>query len=208
MIEYWSWWKGALALGGVTVVFVLLLDRMLGVSGSWATIVNWREERKRQTTRAGMSSSPAAAQNALLAATLAEFGAQKIDQALTNQGLAESPASVTSVPVQRARWTTHLTFLLAMMAAGFLATVVNGQFAFQFDLGEVHTRLFGTGWQEWLTLVFGGVLVGFGTQMGSGCTSGHGLSGVSRLEPTSLIATATFFGSAVAISFLLEVAAK
>lgn len=208
MIEYWAWWKGALALGGTTVVFVLLLDRMLGVSGSWSTIVNWREERKRQKTSAGMSSNAATAHNALLAATLAEFGAQKMDHALANQGLAEPSSSGLSVPVHRARWTTHLTFLLAMMAAGFLAAVVNGQFAFQFDLGEVHTRLFGTGWREWLTLVFGGVLVGFGTQMGSGCTSGHGLSGVSRLEPTSLIATATFFGSAVAISFLLEVAAK
>ena len=54
MIEYWSWWKGALALGGTTVVFVLLLDRMLGVSGSWSVIVNWREERKRQKTAAGL----------------------------------------------------------------------------------------------------------------------------------------------------------
>ena len=36
MLEYWSWWKGALALGGTTVVFVLLLDRMLGDLSWWA----------------------------------------------------------------------------------------------------------------------------------------------------------------------------
>ncbi len=43
-----------------------------------------------------------------------------------------------------------------------------------------------------LTLVVAGLLVGFGTRLGSGCTSGHGVCGVSRLSPRSLIATVTF----------------
>ena len=41
-------------------------------------------------------------------------------------------------------------------------------------------------------LVAGGVLVGFGTRMGGGCTSGHGVCGISRLSPRSLVATAAF----------------
>lgn len=41
-------------------------------------------------------------------------------------------------------------------------------------------------------LIVGGLLVGFGTRLGSGCTSGHGVCGMSRLSPRSLIATATF----------------
>lgn len=41
-------------------------------------------------------------------------------------------------------------------------------------------------------LVVAGVLVGFGTRMGSGCTSGHGVCGVSRLAPRSIVATITF----------------
>lgn len=41
-------------------------------------------------------------------------------------------------------------------------------------------------------LIVAGLLVGFGTRMGSGCTSGHGVCGVSRLSQRSLIATATF----------------
>ena len=41
-------------------------------------------------------------------------------------------------------------------------------------------------------LVAGGVLVGFGTRMGGGCTSGHGVCGISRLSPRSLVATASF----------------
>ncbi|WP_153111601.1 YeeE/YedE family protein [Propionivibrio limicola] len=43
-----------------------------------------------------------------------------------------------------------------------------------------------------VSLVLAGLLVGFGTRLGSGCTSGHGVCGISRLSPRSLVATATF----------------
>jgi uncharacterized membrane protein YedE/YeeE len=43
-----------------------------------------------------------------------------------------------------------------------------------------------------LTLVIAGVVVGIGTRLGSGCTSGHGVCGMSRLSQRSLVATATF----------------
>jgi|SRR3712207_508992 len=48
----------------------------------------------------------------------------------------------------------------------------------------------------------GGLLVGFGTRLGSGCTSGHGLCGVARLSRRSVAATATFFGVAMLTVFL------
>jgi uncharacterized membrane protein YedE/YeeE len=41
-------------------------------------------------------------------------------------------------------------------------------------------------------LVLGGLLVGFGTRLGSGCTSGHGVCGLARLSPRSIAATVTF----------------
>jgi uncharacterized membrane protein YedE/YeeE len=44
-------------------------------------------------------------------------------------------------------------------------------------------------------LLVGGLLVGFGTRLGSGCTSGHGVCGLSRLSPRSLLATAVFMGA-------------
>ena len=44
-------------------------------------------------------------------------------------------------------------------------------------------------------LVVSGFLVGFGTRLGSGCTSGHGVCGVSRLSRRSIVATLTFIGS-------------
>ena len=45
-------------------------------------------------------------------------------------------------------------------------------------------------------LVVAGLLVGFGTQLGSGCTSGHGVCGLSRLSARSLVATVTFMMTA------------
>lgn len=47
----------------------------------------------------------------------------------------------------------------------------------------------------WTTLIIAGLLVGLGSRIGSGCTSGHGVCGLSRLSPRSLLATLTFMGT-------------
>lgn len=54
-------------------------------------------------------------------------------------------------------------------------------------------------------LVLAGVIVGFGTRLGSGCTSGHGVVGMSRLSPRSLAATATFMATGIATVTVLRV---
>lgn len=51
-------------------------------------------------------------------------------------------------------------------------------------------------------ILIGGLLVGFGTRMGSGCTSGHGLCGLALLSRRSAAATAVFFGVAMLTVFL------
>ena len=53
-------------------------------------------------------------------------------------------------------------------------------------------------------LLAAGVLIGYGSKTAGGCTSGNGLSGSAMLSPASLVATATFFGTAIAVSFLIE----
>ncbi|WP_373185854.1 YeeE/YedE family protein [Halopseudomonas sp.] len=55
-----------------------------------------------------------------------------------------------------------------------------------------------------LALVIAGLLVGFGSRLGSGCTSGHGVCGLGRLSPRSLVATLAFMGSGFATVFLLR----
>lgn len=55
-----------------------------------------------------------------------------------------------------------------------------------------------------LAVVVGGLLVGFGTRMGSGCTSGHGVCGLARLSPRSLVATCTFMITAAITVFVMR----
>jgi uncharacterized membrane protein YedE/YeeE len=54
------------------------------------------------------------------------------------------------------------------------------------------------------TTVVAGLLVGFGTTMASGCTSGHGVCGISRLSNLSIIATATFMATGMLTVFLVH----
>jgi len=53
-------------------------------------------------------------------------------------------------------------------------------------------------------IAIAGVLVGFGTQLGGGCTSGHGVCGLARLSPRSLAATMTFVATAMVTVFLVR----
>ncbi len=53
-------------------------------------------------------------------------------------------------------------------------------------------------------LIVAGLLVGFGTRLGNGCTSGHGICGISRLSPRSLIATLTFMGCGGAVVYIIN----
>lgn len=52
--------------------------------------------------------------------------------------------------------------------------------------------------------IIAGLLVGFGTAIGSGCTSGHGICGISRLSPRSIVATLIFMGVGLATVFVIR----
>ena len=56
----------------------------------------------------------------------------------------------------------------------------------------------------WAMLVVAGLLVGVGTRYGSGCTSGHGVCGLSRMSPRSLVATLMFMGTGVATVYVIR----
>ncbi|MEF2154844.1 YeeE/YedE family protein [Luteimonas sp. FXH3W] len=55
-----------------------------------------------------------------------------------------------------------------------------------------------------ITLIVAGLLVGFGTRMGNGCTSGHGVCGLGRLSMRSLVAVLTFMATAILTVFLVR----
>jgi uncharacterized membrane protein YedE/YeeE len=56
----------------------------------------------------------------------------------------------------------------------------------------------------WPVVVSAGLLVGFGTRLGNGCTSGHGICGIARLSPRSVVATATFMASAILVVAIMR----
>lgn len=85
----------------------------------------------------------------------------------------------------------RISFVLGMLAAPVLYMLVAGPVPATIDAG-------------WGTVVLAGLLVGVGTRYGSGCTSGHGVCGLSRLSPRSLAATLSFIGAGFAIVFLVR----
>jgi hypothetical protein len=209
-VEYWPWWIGALALGGVSIGYLLFIGKMLGVSGSWAKVVGWRDEKAIASSAQELQQADQGeVEDALLAATLAEFGAaamDKDDSPSGESGNDEGKKQNKTPSVRYTPWTAHLVFLLAMFLGGFIAAVTSGEFKLEFQLSNIHSHIFGGPMEVWLSLLFGGMMVGFGTQMAGGCTSGHGLSGCSRLIPSSLLATVVFMLSAISLSLLMEAA--
>lgn len=57
---------------------------------------------------------------------------------------------------------------------------------------------------DWIAIIIAGVLVGFGANYGSGCTSGHGVCGLSRLSPRSLVATLSFMSTGFLTVFIIR----
>jgi uncharacterized membrane protein YedE/YeeE len=86
----------------------------------------------------------------------------------------------------------RLVFLAGMLS-GALAILVVDRSALAF-----------AGEQTVLTAAVAGVLVGFGTRLGNGCTSGHGLCGVARLSPRSITATLVFMATGALTVFVVR----
>lgn len=79
----------------------------------------------------------------------------------------------------------RLCFVAGLLGgAGLYAVAAPGRFAVELDASTV-------------SVIAAGLLVGYGTRLGSGCTSGHGVCGIGRLSPRSYVATPLFMASAI-----------
>lgn len=86
----------------------------------------------------------------------------------------------------------RVAFIVGLLLSGLLARVV-------------FPAAFETSWSATLPIALvAGLLVGFGTQLGNGCTSGHGVCGISRLSVRSLVATGTFMLTGAATVFVVR----
>ena len=86
-------------------------------------------------------------------------------------------------------WGWRLSFTLGIIAAPLIVIGLNGAPAIQITS---NTGL----------LIAGGLIVGVGTVLGSGCTSGHGVCGLPRLSPRSIVATGIFMAVAMATVYV------
>jgi uncharacterized protein len=88
---------------------------------------------------------------------------------------------------------------------GWRASFIGGLLAGGFTLNLLRPQSFATleTGSNW-TIFFAGLLVGFGTVLGSGCTSGHGVCGVSRMSTRSIVATGVFMAAGFVAVFLYK----
>lgn len=91
----------------------------------------------------------------------------------------------------KSEWSWRLAFILGLAISPFLYSL----FA---ELPAIDMQL------DWSAILFAGLIVGFGTRLGSGCTSGHGVCGISRLSPRSIIATIVFMAAGFATVSLIR----
>lgn len=86
----------------------------------------------------------------------------------------------------------RILFVLGLVAAPVLLVAATGNRP-DFEMTD-----------NWPLIICGGLLVGFGTRLGSGCTSGHGVCGLSRLSPRSMASVALFMGAGMATVALIR----
>ncbi len=182
-------------LGVIAVAYPHFVGRRLAVSGAWERVVHWRSEAEIERADA-IFHDETALEAALAEATLAEFGEP---MTVTETVVDFADATLTG----RMPLATQATLLVSIFVGGLVSALTMGRFEIRGDMGPAFSEIVVDGPLMWPTLFVGGVLVGLGTRMAGGCSSGHGLSGCGRLQPVSLLATSVFFGTAAVTSILL-----
>jgi uncharacterized membrane protein YedE/YeeE len=203
-MAYWSWYVGGIGLAAILVGHWLILRRMMAVSGRFTALINRARFGSREDEGAELSQAELVA--AMRAATEAAFGAAAME--LPEPASTRAPPSERTLEDDRRAAPTprtHALFLAALIAGGLVSSLLRGSFGATVSLkGELFARVTqGSPIAQAALLFGGGLLVGVGTRMAGGCTSGHGLCGLSRFQKGSLVATVAFFATGVGTSLLL-----
>jgi uncharacterized membrane protein YedE/YeeE len=97
----------------------------------------------------------------------------------------------------------RLPFLAGLVLGGFLSAALDGGWSPTLALGLFDERI-GLGAAGKLAWMFaGGLFIGFGTRLGNGCTSGHGIFGMSNLEAGSIVSTCAFMAGGILTTNLI-----
>jgi uncharacterized membrane protein YedE/YeeE len=190
--ELWPWWLGGLGVGFVAAAYPLFSGRLLGVSSVYATLFERRSK---------VPVPDSALEQALLEETEAEFGPDSLARSESR-----SHAALGRLRGDSERF--RPLFLVGMVAGAAVVSASSDQWQVSLSLGSRFDARYGEFGLVALAVLLGsGVLIGFGTRLGAGCTSGHGVSGVARGQPGSLVTTAVFWGTALAVTWSLTVLA-
>lgn len=106
-------------------------------------------------------------------------------------GVSGMTATATGIGSANVPWSEAAAFLVGLPLGALLIATLNGT---PVIIIAASTPV----------LIASGLLVGFGTRLGNGCTSGHGICGIARLSLRSLAATATFMATAAATVFIVR----
>jgi uncharacterized protein len=105
-------------------------------------------------------------------------------------GVSGIVGGILSSSTRKQSW--RLYFTGGLLAGGLLESFGNPS-VFAFTLSR-----------SWVAIVVAGLLVGYGARLGNGCTSGHGICGVSRLSRRSILATILFIATGAAVVFIIN----
>ena len=97
----------------------------------------------------------------------------------------------------------RLPFLAGLVLGGFVSALASGGWAPLWDLGIFDETIGLDHAGKFAWMFGGGLFIGFGTRMAGGCTSGHGIFGISNLERASLESTLAFMAAGAATTWLI-----
>jgi uncharacterized protein len=127
---------------------------------------------------------------------LAMLGRQRLG---VSSAFEEACAAVTDRE-KRSSW--RLPFIVGIVFGGLISKAIAGDWVATTSMGAFDALMAGPVWLRASVFLGGGVLVGFGTRLAGGCTSGHGIVGMAQLSRASLVATASFMAAGFATTFV------
>jgi uncharacterized membrane protein YedE/YeeE len=97
----------------------------------------------------------------------------------------------------------RLPLVAGLTIGGFLSAVLGGGWRLTWDLGRFDAAIAGGHAAKLAWMFVGGLFIGFGTRLANGCTSGHGIFGISNFERSSVVATLTFLAAGIVTTHII-----
>jgi len=226
-VDTWPGWVGGAVISAVVVTLLLTRNRQLGVSFCYAFAIDrtndWFEYRKKKTSSSSAANTfpmpteafpmPATAPVMSVALDAAAPIPDNLDEPLNPAdfpmpGAFPMPSASASATIQdESSWPT--VFLGGILLGGIVSGILARTFSatplvLNFDYAGFDA-LWKLGPVAKAAVLFGGgILVGFGTRMAGGCTSGHAIMGAPGFQKASIVAMCVFMGVGIAVTFLLN----